>query len=662
MSICSLLIANRGEIALRIIKTAREMGIKSIAIYSDADRNAPYVSAADNAFYIGASEASLSYLNAKVIIETALKAGADAIHPGYGFLSENAEFAEDCVVAGLCFVGPSAELIRSMGSKIEAKKQATAVGIPVVPGYSGKDQSDEALFAQAKKIGFPLIVKASSGGGGRGMRVVLKASDLPSALANARSEAKTGFGDSTLLLERYIGNARHIEVQVLGDAHGNVVHLFERDCSLQRNHQKLIEEAPAPRLSASERGEILESAVKLASAVSYQNAGTVEYLLDQNTGEFFFLEMNTRLQVEHPVTEAVTGIDLVECQLCIASGKPLPFQQKDINCNGWAVEARVAAENPALGYQPETGIVTAFAPAVDCRTDSGVEAGSAVSHYYDSMLAKVIAHDQDRSSAIMKLTTGLRKMRVGGVTTNLTYIAELLCSEIFVEGSHNTATISSLYQYGWHPPAITIEIQSIAVLARYLADCTKGKSPWHSLGAWRSTQMGGRSGMAIYYLEKTPVEVFQTPDGVSVKLRHEKPEVFEHIELAADGLIFERNGQRHNVFISLKGAEVQILSEIGSSNIIVENGEEALLNPARHAVDKAFEIRAPMPGLIVDVLKDVGAKVNNGDPIITIEAMKLVQTLAAPCDGEVNAVHFKSGDTVDKNVILATFIPEEITE
>jgi acetyl/propionyl-CoA carboxylase alpha subunit len=659
MSIKSLLIANRGEIALRIIHTARAMGIKSIAIYSDADRKAPHVSEADSAFHIGPSEAVLSYLNAKRIIETAVTAGADAVHPGYGFLSENASFAADCVAAGLCFVGPSAELIRTMGSKVEAKKLAIAAGVPVLPGYYGKDQSDETFCDQAKKTGFPVLVKASSGGGGRGMRVVLQASDLPSALVAARSEAKAGFGDPTLLLERYVEKARHIEVQVLGDAHGNVVHLFERDCSLQRNHQKVIEEAPAPDLSEPLRKAILKSAITLASAVAYQNAGTVEYLLDENTGEFFFLEMNTRLQVEHPVTEAVTGIDLVDCQLRVAAGEPLSFRQEDINCIGWAVEARVAAEDPTNDYRPETGVITDFMAAANCRTDSGVEAGSVVSHHYDSMLAKVIAHAQDRASAISQLTSGLAKMRIGGITTNLGFIADLLCSDPFVEGSHNTGTIVALHQDGWHPRAATAEMRSIAVLARYLADCTKEKSPWHGLGAWRSTKIGGRCGMAIYHLEKKPAELLETCNGITVNLINEKPQVFAHINSTPDRLIFEHEGQRHNVYISFKGTEVQIFSELGIACICVENGEEAFLGHLRNAVNEAHEIRAPMPGLVAEVLKDAGTQVNAGDPIIIIEAMKLLQTLVAPCDGELSAVHFRTGDAVDKHVLLATFIPEE---
>ena len=662
MNIKSILIANRAEIALRIIRTARAMGIRTIAVYSDADRNAPHTREADTAFHIGPAQALQSYLNAKRIIETAVKAGVDAVHPGYGFLSENADFAADCKAAGLRFVGPSAELIRTMGSKIEAKKHAVAAGVPVLPGYNGKDQSNEIMCAKANEIGFPSLIKASAGGGGRGIRVVKKASDLPMALANASSEAEAGFGDPSLLLERYVEKARHIEVQVLGDTHDNVVHLFERDCSMQRNHQKVIEEAPAPNLPAQLRQAILKSAVTLATSVGYRNAGTVEYLLDENTGEFYFLEMNTRLQVEHPVTEAVTGIDLVECQLRVTAGEPLSFRQEDITCTGWAIEARVAAEDPADGFHPETGDIATFTAPTACRMDSGFEAGSAVTHHYDSMLAKVIAHGNDRASALTKLSSGLTTMQISGITTNLHFLTDLTRSDPFKKGFHRIDTISTLYPEGWLAPTVTDKIRAIAVLARYLADRPEGKTPWDSLGAWRSAATGGRQGMAVYFLEEQAVELYETSDVIIVQLMDRRPQRFTHLIVTLDRLVFEQNGQRHDVCILYDGTEVQVSNETGSFRIRVENGEEAFLSKTSDAGSGAYEIRAPMPGVVAEVLQETGTQVKVGDPIITVEAMKLLQTINAPCDGKLSAIHFRAGDSIDKHALLAKFIPKEPQE
>lgn len=662
MSIKSLLIANRGEIALRIIRTARAMGIRTIAVFSDADRNALHTRAADTAFHIGPAEAAQSYLNVKRIIETALKAGADTVHPGYGFLSENAGFAADCAAVDLRFVGPSAEVIRTMGSKIEAKKQAIAAGVPVVPGYNGNNQSDDNLCGQAMEIGFPVLIKASAGGGGRGMRVVEQPSDLPAALATARSEAEAGFGDPALLLERYVEKARHIEVQVMGDVHGNVVHLFERDCSLQRNHQKVIEEAPAPNLPEPLRQVILKSAVQLSAAVGYQSAGTVEYLLDETTSEFFFIEMNARLQVEYPVTEAVTGVDIVECQLRVAAGEPLPFRQEDITCTGWAIEARVAAEDPANGYCPETGNIATFTAPPACRTDSGVEAGSLVSHHYDSLLAKVIAYGHDRDSALLQLTTGLDAMKISGITTNLKFLGDLLCADQFVEGRHCTETILALYPDGWHSRAVTAKMRAIAVLARYLSDRPTGETPWHSLGAWRSAEIGGHRGMAIYHLDEQQAQLFETFDSITVHLMDEEPQSFTHVNANTHRLVFEQDGQRNSFDISHRGTEIQISTGTSSVSIHVKNGEEAFLGKTKDIGYGANEIRSPMPGLVAEILKESSTRVKVGDPVIVIEAMKLFQTLVAPCDGCLSAIHFRTGDTVDKHALLATFIPEEPPE
>ena len=550
-------------------------------------------------------------------------------------------------------------MIRLMGSKIEAKTQAIAAGVPVVPGYNGADQSDETLCAQAAVIGFPLLIKASAGGGGRGMRVVEDASALSAALGTARAEAQAGFGDPALLLERYVQTARHIEVQVLGDAHGNVVHLYERDCSLQRNHQKVIEEAPAPNLPKPLREAILTSAVKLASAVGYQNAGTVEYLLDDTRGEFYFLEVNTRLQVEHPVTEAVTGVDLVELQLRVTAGEPLGFAQADITCNGWAIEARIAAEDAAEGYRPETGAITLFMTPADCRTDSGIVAGSIVSHHYDSMLAKVIAHANDRASAIARLSVGLTRMQIGGVTTNIAFLNDLLRSEPFADGTHSTGEITALYPDGWQPPAATPELRAIAVLARYLADCPAGTTPWHNLGAWRSVSVGGRHGMAVYYLDDQAATIAETPDGMSVETDGAERFDFSHISGSAERLTFELHGQRHDVGLVRDDTKFHLSGAHGQVSVAVLNAEEALLTQPRGAGNSDGEIIAPMPGLVSEMLQAKGAQVSAGDPVIVIEAMKLLQTLTAPCDGVLDAVHFSAGDIVEKHALLASITPKE---
>lgn len=662
MRIKTLLVANRGEIALRIIRTARGMGIRTVAVYSEIDRDAPYVREADTAFYIGPAEAALSYLDGARIIKAALQAGANAVHPGYGFLSENADFAEACITAGLSFVGPPADVIRSMGSKIEAKKQAVDAGIPVVPGYNGSDQSDETLLDQATTIGLPLMIKASAGGGGRGMRLVEWEESLKPALAAARAEAEAAFGDPVLLLERYIRKARHIEVQLLCDSHGAIVHLFERDCSLQRNHQKVIEEAPAPRLKETLRQNILNSAVKLARAAGYQNVGTVEYLIDDETGGFFFLEMNTRLQVEHAVTEAVTGFDLVEWQLRVASGEPLGMTQADITCTGCAIEARVAAEDPADRYRPETGTITNYVAPDCCRIDSGVEAGSVVTHHYDSMLAKVISSEENRPAAIAKLDLGLSAMRLDGLETNLEFLTDLLRSKPFEDGNHDTGTITALYPDGWQPLALTDSLRAVAVLARYTEEQSTVKSPWQRLGAWRSVAVGGRCGMAVYHLAKEPVEVFETAEGVMIRLPDAPPQIFTHINATPTHLGFEQDGQRHDLGVSINAATVHLSGDKGRANVVVETGEEAFLARMGGGVGGTYEVRSPMPGLVVELLQNPGTRLKAGDAVIVIEAMKLMQTLVAPCDGLLSKIYFRAGDTVEKQALLATFIPEEAAQ
>ncbi|MBP6820827.1 MAG: acetyl-CoA carboxylase biotin carboxylase subunit, partial [Acidobacteria bacterium] len=423
-----ILVANRGEIALRVMRTCRAMGIATVAVYSDADANAPHVRFADEAVHIGAAPAKDSYLNAERILEAAKLTGAEAIHPGYGFLSENADFAEACATAGIVFIGPQAKAIRQMGLKSPARKLAAAAGCPVVPGYDGEDQSDKTLQAEILKIGFPVLIKASAGGGGKGMRVVRSESEIAEAIESARREAEKAFGNGALLLEKFVERARHVEVQILGDQHGNLVHLFERDCSLQRRHQKVIEESPSPAVSPELRQQMGEAAVKVGQAINYSNAGTVEFILTPNN-QFYFIEVNTRLQVEHPVTEAVTGVDLVKLQIEIAEGKPLPFTQSELKTSGHAIEARLYAEDPANDFLPATGKLHDWRlpeTVEGLRIDSGVEAGSEVGIYYDPMLAKLIAHADDRATAIRKLSYALRQLSVQGVTTNREFLLRLV--------------------------------------------------------------------------------------------------------------------------------------------------------------------------------------------------------------------------------------------
>ncbi|MGH6892088.1 MAG: acetyl-CoA carboxylase biotin carboxylase subunit, partial [Dongiaceae bacterium] len=503
-----LCIANRGEIAVRIIKTCRRLGIRTLAVYSEADRHALFVGMADEAAYLGPAEARASYLDGTKLVAVARQFGADAVHPGYGFLAENAAFAELCQNAGVVFIGPHIEAIRSMGSKIEAKRIAEHAGVATVPGYHGDKQDDATLCAAAKALGFPVLIKPSAGGGGKGMRVVRDDAGLSEALTLARREALAAFADDRLLLERYVEEPRHLEVQIAGDKHGNVIHLLERECSIQRRYQKLIEEAPADFLSETIRQELSTDALRIAGGIGYDSLGTVEFIYDHCAGRYYFLEMNTRLQVEHPVTEMITGIDLVELQIRIAAGEPLPLTQADLTCNGWAIEARVNAENPAAGFLPETGTITLYAePATDgVRIDSGITRGSQVSPYYDSLLAKVIAHGDSRSTALQHLLTALDRYMIGGVSTNSEFLYDLLSLPAFSNAPLSTRFIDQHFPVGWTAGAHAGEMEQVAaVVVHALAHEQQGTlinqsptdvhtSPWRRLGSWRVIEQAGFPG------------------------------------------------------------------------------------------------------------------------------------------------------------------------
>ena len=665
MSFDTVLIANRGEIACRLIDACKGLGLRTVAVYSDVDRDAPHVDAADLAVHIGASEAALSYLAGDKIIAAAKRTGVEAIHPGYGFLAENADFAQACADAGLTFIGPSPGNIRLMGSKIAAKAAAAAAAVPVVPGYYGADQSDDLLLSEAQKIGTPLLIKASAGGGGRGMRLVHDLADFTSELTLARAEAVVAFGDGDVLLERYVGTARHIEVQILADRHGNVCHLYERDCSLQRNHQKVIEEAPAPNLAPEIRAHLLDSAVRLTAGIGYDSAGTIEYLFDAATGEYYFLEMNTRLQVEHPVTEAVTGIDIAQWQIRAAGGDALPFAQDEITCTGWSIEARIAAEDPANGYRPEIGVITGYdrSDMPGLRVDSGVRTGSSVSHYYDSMLAKLISHAPDRAAAIRLLDRGLGSFRITGLGSNIAFLRDLLAMPEFEKGAHNTASISAGFPNGWPAPAPTPLQQAEAVLGRFLMQGdTHSDNPWTALGAWRIPELSGRRGASFYRLEGGDARIVGRNGNYTVILPDQAPIEMSNASLTTDILCCEIDGLRHstNVHIdsrsvTLHGEQGCIVIDVLASDGILQTGNETGLGTGNQVV-------APMPGQISEILVKLGGTISAGDPVVVIEAMKLLQTLTAPCDGSIGLISFEVGENVGTGAALISINPDKLEE
>lgn len=665
MNFASVLIANRGEIACRLIDACKGLGLRTVAVYSDADRDAPHVVAADSAVHIGASEAALSYLDGNKIIAAAKRTSAGAIHPGYGFLAENAEFAQACKDAGLTFIGPSPENIRLMGSKIAAKAAAAAASVPVVPGYYGEEQSDDLLLVEAQKIGTPLLIKASAGGGGRGMRQVHDLADFAAELTAARAEALTTFGDGQVLLERYVGTARHIEVQILADRHGNVRHLYERDCSLQRNHQKVIEEAPAPNLAHDIRTHLLDSAVRLTAGIGYDSAGTIEYLFDVVTGEYYFLEMNTRLQVEHPVTEAVTGIDIAQWQIRAAGGEVLPFAQEDIPCNGWSIEARIAAEDPANGYRPEIGQITAYhAPDLPgLRVDSGVHAGSTVSHYYDSMLAKLISHAPDRASAIRLLGRGLDGFHITGLGSNIAFLSDLLAMPEFTKGAHNTSSIGAGFPDGWVAPTPAPLQQAEAVLGRFLMQAdSHSDNPWTALGAWRIPEPSGRCGASFYRLEGGDARIGGRDGNYAVILSEQAPIQIHNAVLTGDTLRYEVDDLRHSTNVHIVGNTVTLHGEHGRIVIDVLASDGILQTGNETGLGSGNQVVAPMPGLVSEILVKSGDTVSARDPVVVIEAMKLLQTLTAPCDGTIDQISFAAGENVGTGSVLVSINPDELEE
>ena len=669
MSFTRVLIANRGEIARRIQRGCRKLGLESVAVFSDADRDAPFVAEADHAVCIGGAAPSDSYLNVEAILEAARATGAGAVHPGYGFLSENAGFAAAVEAAGLVFIGPEPDAIARMGSKIEAKAAAEAAGVPVLPGYRGEDQSAARLLEEARALGTPFLVKASAGGGGRGMRLVTDLGEAPEAIASARAEAQGAFGDPAVFLERYAPRARHVEVQVLGDTHGTVLHLGDRDCSLQRNHQKLIEEAPAADLPEAVRDDMRAAAVRLAQAIGYRSAGTVEYLYDPARGEYYFLEMNTRLQVEHPVTEAITGIDLVEWQLRIARGEPLTLAQSDVQFDGHAIEIRIAAENPAENFHPETGKITLWAPPADVRLDTGVECGSVVGHHYDSMIAKLIVHAPDRAGAIRQAVAAMDAFAVGGVGLNLAYQRALLLHPDFQTFQHHTSGLPEMFPGGWAEPSADPRDMALAAIALHLhlAPAAAGASPWESLGSWRLTAPAGRPGAASYWdtTNDNPIRVTGSgtifaavPPGGQTVTVETAALTGDRLSGRIDGVPFARIA---HVERARDHWRVHLQTSAGMTAADLRTLEDQHLQRATGGSDGANLLSAPMPGAVAEVRVAPGDRVEAGDTLVVLEAMKLLQSLPAPVAGVVTEIYCAPGDTVAGHVPLIKLDPEENT-
>ena len=643
----SVLVANRGEIALRVMRTCGRLGIRSVAVYSDADWSSPHVLAADDAVRLGPGPATESYLRADAILDAARATGAEAIHPGYGFLSENAGFADACLAAGLAWIGPPPAAMRALGDKARAKALAEANGVPVLPGYHGDDTGDAALAGAAAGIGYPLLVKASAGGGGRGMRVVREAGELDDALAAARREAVAAFGDDRLLLERFVERPRHVEVQILGDAHGGLVHLGERECSIQRRHQKLIEESPSPAVSPPLRASMGEAALRLARAAAYEGAGTVEFLLD-DAGAFFFLEVNARLQVEHPVTEAVTGLDLVEQQLRVAAGEPLGFGQADVRLDGHAMELRIVAEYAAAGFLPSTGVVTGWDMPERVRVDTGVAIGSSVSPFYDSLLAKVIAHGSDRATTIAALVDALDATRIEGVETNVDLLAAILDEPAFVAGDLHTEFIAehAVIERLADAPG---EVAAAAAAARSLGDPSQAPGdPWQATVPWRQGRIaeplrlvvGGRAHTA-----RTAIAAVAST--ASVALEDRELTVSRTGGDAASGWTLAIGGETALVRPAVGRRRVETVTWLGRRHRVALAAAPSGAGAAA-AADHPDALSAPMPGRIVRVHVEPGDQVRGNAPLVILEAMKMEHVIAATAPGRVARVHVAVGDQVQR--------------
>ena len=666
-----ILIANRGEIACRVARTAKRLGIRTVAVYSEADARALHVASCDEAWSIGPAHPRESYLRGDRILDVAKKSGARAIHPGYGFLSENADFARACQRAGVAFIGPPPAAIEAMGSKSAAKMLMEKAGVPLVPGYHGDAQDSAELAKEAGRIGYPVLIKASAGGGGKGMRVVSQAGEFAEALAAAKREAASSFGDDRVLIEKYLLRPRHIEMQVFADMHGACLHLFERDCSVQRRHQKILEEAPAPGMSKERRKQMGEAAVEAAKAVGYVGAGTVEFIAEQD-GRFYFMEMNTRLQVEHPVTEMITGLDLVEWQLRVAAGEALPLTQEQLSIKGHAIEARIYAEDPARGFLPTAGRVEHLRepqPSAHVRIDSGVQEGDEVGVHYDPMIAKLIAWDRDRPSALRRLRTALGEYQIAGVTTNLSFLRAVTACPDFADadrdpGSLDTGLIernrAALFP---EPVPAPDEILAIAALSESLrmdrqaasiaARSSDPYSPWHSRHGWRLNEdnyhafvfmdAGQRKQIVAHYRDGGYLLDLPGGGSVTASARH-----------AQDGAIDVELGGRHSrATVARRAVELTVFA--GGCSYRLEFEKPAVTEEE----DPSGRLVSPLPGSVIQVLVGRGEAVTKGQALMIIEAMKMEHTISAPKRGTVRQIYFSKGEQVAEGAQLFDFEPEE---
>ena len=648
-----ILIANRGEIACRVAATARRMAIKTVAVYSDADASAKHVSFCDEAIHIGGSAPKDSYLRWAKIIEAAKATGAEAIHPGYGFLSENEEFAQACASAGLVFIGPPASAIKAMGLKAESKQLMEKAGVPLVPGYHGADQDPALLQREADRIGYPVLIKASAGGGGKGMRMVETTEDFAAALASCQREAINSFGNDTVLVEKYALRPRHIEIQVFGDTQGNYVYLFERDCSVQRRHQKVLEEAPAPGMTPEMRAQMGEAAVAAARAVNYVGAGTVEFIVEQRADgsmNFFFMEMNTRLQVEHPVTEAITGLDLVEWQLRVASGEPLPLAQDQLKINGHAIEARICAENPDNNFLPTTGtlqvydkpVCTAFERGT-VRIDDGVRQGDTISPFYDSMVAKLIVHGQTREEALARMDEALAQTRIVGLNTNVQFLRYVVRSPSFAEANLDTALIPREEAVLFKQEPVGLSLAAASAIAQTLLaeQASEGTDPFSRRDGWQTHGVTQRP-FEFDFKGESAKATLSYGHGGALQLAVgdvSGPLVFAK---SAQGIDIQFAGQRLTTTVYTQGEVDHVFTARGATQITAID----LLAHAGESQAEGGRLTAPMPGKILSFSVKAGDKVTKGQPLAVMEAMKMEHTIAAPADGVVEELLYAPGDQV----------------
>ncbi len=657
-----ILIANRGEIACRVAATARRLSIQTVAVYSDADAQAKHVAACDEAVYIGASPPRESYLQWQRIIDAARATGAQAIHPGYGFLSENEEFARACLDAGLVFIGPPPAAIQAMGLKAESKQLMEKAGVPLVPGYHGANQDAAVLQAEADRIGYPVLIKASAGGGGKGMRAVDKAEDFAEALASCKREAVSSFGDDAVLIEKYVQRPRHIEVQVFADTHGHCIYLHERDCSVQRRHQKVLEEAPAPGMTEHLRKRMGEAAVSAAQAVGYVGAGTVEFIVEQagydqpESMRFFFMEMNTRLQVEHPVTEAITGLDLVEWQLRVASGEPLPLTQEQVPLRGHAIEARICAENPDKQFLPATGTLqvyvkpagTAFALG-QVRIDDGVRPGDAISPFYDSMIAKLIVHGESRAQALARLDAALADLHIVGPATNVQFLRHVLATPSFSQARLDTALIQREADRLFHQDTVPVPVAVAAAVVHLLEaeQALAGDDPFSARDGWRSHGLTHRRFDFRWQDQSLYATLIYGRQGLQLSLGQDDPQPLSWQAREA-ALVWRWGAQAGSARVYWQGEVAHVFTPQGATRIHRIDA----LDQAGQEAQEGGRLSAPMPGKIVSFLVKVGERVSKGQALALMEAMKMEHTIAAPADGQVQELLYAPGDQVAEGAEL----------